>query len=47
MIVECIERGDIAGATHAMQAHLSVLEERIELMNEKSDNSLARMLGMN
>lgn len=47
LIVECIERGDVEGATQAMQAHLSVLEERIELMNEKSENSLARMLGMN
>lgn len=47
LIVDCIERGDVEGATQAMQAHLSVLEERIELMNEKSGTSLARMLGMN
>lgn len=45
-IVDCIERGDFTGALAAMQAHLSVLEQRVELVSDKSKNDLARMLGM-
>ena len=45
-IVECIEKGDADGAIRTMQAHLSVLEQRIHLVSEKSGKNLARMLGM-
>lgn len=45
-IVDCIENGDVDGAIRSMQAHLSVLEQRIHLVSEKSGKGLARMLGM-
>jgi DNA-binding GntR family transcriptional regulator len=45
-IVEFIEKGDAAGAIAAMEEHLLVLEQRIQLVSEQSANSLARMLGM-
>jgi DNA-binding GntR family transcriptional regulator len=45
-IVDCIEKGDADGAVRAMDEHLSTLEQHIHLVREKSDNSLARMLGM-
>jgi DNA-binding GntR family transcriptional regulator len=45
-IVDCIENGDAEGAIRRMQAHLSVLEQRIHLVSEKSGKGLARMLGM-
>ncbi|MFL9923172.1 GntR family transcriptional regulator [Herbaspirillum lusitanum] len=45
-IVDLIERGDTAGAIAAMEEHLLALEQHIQLVSEKSGNSLARMLGM-
>lgn len=45
-IVDYIEQGDTAGAIAAMDEHLQVLEQRIQLVSDKSANSLARMLGM-
>lgn len=45
-IVECIERADADGAVRAMQPHLAVLEQRIQLGSEKPGKNLARMLGM-
>lgn len=46
-IVDCIEQGDIAGAVNAMQEHLAVLEQRVELGGMNAKNDLARMLGLN
>jgi DNA-binding GntR family transcriptional regulator len=45
-IVHFIETGDVEGAVREMEAHLSVLEQRIHLVKEKSASSLGRMLGM-
>ncbi|MBK4735382.1 GntR family transcriptional regulator [Noviherbaspirillum pedocola] len=44
-IVACLERRDAEGAVRAMQAHLAVLEQRIQLDSEGSGKNLARMLG--
>ncbi|OWY27561.1 GntR family transcriptional regulator [Herbaspirillum robiniae] len=45
-IVDLIERGDAEGAVAAMESHLVSLEEHIHLVSGKSENNLARMLGM-
>jgi DNA-binding GntR family transcriptional regulator len=45
-IVDCIEQGDTAGAIGAMQEHLAVLEQRVELGGMHAKNDLARMLGL-
>lgn len=45
-VVDCIAARDTAGAVRAMEAHLRVLEERINLIAEKPGKSLAHMLGM-
>lgn len=45
-IVELMEKGDIQGATEAMDAHLVSLERHIHLHQQTSSHSLAHMLGM-
>lgn len=45
-VVDSMENGDAEAAIQAMEAHLSILEKRIHLVSQQSDNSLARMLGM-
>jgi DNA-binding GntR family transcriptional regulator len=45
-VVDCIAARDAQGAVRAMEAHLLVLENRINLIAEKPGKSLAHMLGM-
>lgn len=45
-VVDLIAQGDAEGAAREMEAHLLALEHSITLQQERSDNNLARMLGM-
>ncbi|MNV85941.1 transcriptional regulator NanR [compost metagenome] len=45
-VVDLIAQGDADGAAREMEAHLLALEHSITLQQERSDNNLARMLGM-
>lgn len=45
-IVECITRGDAAGAVALMDAHLRELEQHLALQDSSQANSLARLLGL-
>lgn len=45
-VVDCIARGDAEGAVREMDAHLQALEHSITLQQGRTDNNLARMLGM-
>jgi DNA-binding GntR family transcriptional regulator len=45
-VVNLIAQGDADGAAREMEAHLLALEHSITLQQERSDNNLARMLGM-
>lgn len=44
-IVDCMERGDAAGAVARMESHLRELEQRIETSRMQGEKSLAQMLG--
>ena len=45
-IVDCIARGDAAGAAAAMGAHLQALEQHINLALAPPEKNLAHMLGL-
>jgi len=45
-IVDCIARGDAAGAAAAMGAHLQELERHINLAHTPPEKNLAHMLGL-
>jgi len=45
-IVDCIERGDAAGAVKLMDEHLRELERHINLQRDNPKDSLARLLGL-
>lgn len=45
-IVDCMERGDAAGAAHEMELHLRDLESSFMDKREQPDTSLASLLGL-
>lgn len=45
-IVDCIERGDAAGAMALMEEHLRALEHHISLRREMPERTLAQLLGL-
>lgn len=45
-IVDCIERGDAAGATALMEEHLRALEHHVSLQREAPARGLAQLLGL-
>ena len=44
-IVDCMERGDAAGAVRWMETHLRDLESKIVVKRNPPDSSLANLLG--
>lgn len=44
-LIDVIQRADVAGAQHAMRAHLHECEDQLQLTDSASDNELAQMLG--
>jgi DNA-binding GntR family transcriptional regulator len=45
-IVQCLADKDAAGATALMSAHLSEIEQRIDMNRQHGEKTLAQMLGM-
>ncbi len=45
-IVDCIAKGDVAGAVALMDAHLRDLEQHLELDNPQASRGLAHLLGL-